>query len=127
MRAPACLSACLCARVVPPPVARRSRSRFGALPKVERKVITKMTNRGALRGLEHTTTCTSEIGGMLSCLEARGWRAGDCTAEIGAMQACVEAHAGDPDPRVMARQWQGALRQRVFQFFAKQRVLGRLR
>jgi hypothetical protein len=43
------------------------------------------------------------------------------------MNACVQAHAGDPDPRVMARQWQGALRQRVFSFFAKQRVLGRLR
>jgi hypothetical protein len=43
------------------------------------------------------------------------------------MNACVQAHAGDPDPRVRARQWQGALRQRVFSFFAKQRVLGRLR
>ena len=44
--------------------------RFGALPKVERKVITKMSNRGALRGLEHTSVCTSEIGAMLTCFEA---------------------------------------------------------
>ena len=51
----------------------------------------------------------------------------DCLPAIAAMNACVQAHAGDPDPRVMARQWQGALRQRVFSFFAKQRVLGRLR
>jgi hypothetical protein len=44
--------------------------RFGALPKVERKVITKMSNRGALRGLEHTSVCPSEIGAMLTCFEA---------------------------------------------------------
>ena len=55
------------------------------------------------------------------------WRTADCLPAIAAMNACVQAHAGDPDPRVMARQWQGALRQRVFSFFAKQRVLGRLR
>ena len=101
--------------------------RFGQLPKVERKVITKMTNRSALRGLEHTSICTGEIGAMLGCFEAASWRTGDCLAEIERMHSCVEQHAGDPDPRAMARQWQGALRQRVFQFFARQRVLGRLR
>lgn len=31
------------------------------------------------------------------------------------------------DPRVLAKAWQGSLRSRVFNFFAKQKVLGRLR
>ena len=86
-----------------------------------------MTNRGATRGVDHTAVCTGEIGAMLTCFEAASWRTGDCLAEIATMHACVEEHQGDPDPRVMARQWQGALRQRVFSFFAKQRVLGRIR
>lgn len=138
-------------------------TRFGQLPKVERKVITKMTNRGATRGVDHTAVCTGEIGAMLACFEGASWRTGDCLAEIATMHACVEEHKGDPvrvkraarrppplavadgcaraarphaaplaaaapqDPRVMAKQWQGALRQRVFQYFAKQRVLGRIR
>jgi hypothetical protein len=65
--------------------------RFGALPKVERKVITKMSNRGALRGLEHTSVCTSEIGAMLTCFEAVRARA--CAIAGRCAGCCARARA----------------------------------
>lgn len=70
--------------------------RFGSLPKVERKVITKMTNRSATKGIDHTAICTGEIGAMLACFETHAWRTGDCLGEISTMHACVEEHKGDP-------------------------------
>jgi len=70
--------------------------RFGSLPKVERKVITKMVDRSALSGFEHSPICTGEIGSMLRCFESHGWRTVDCLPQIKAMQACVEEHKHDP-------------------------------
>jgi len=99
--------------------------RFGQLPKVERKVITKMTNKAATKEEDHGAICTSEIGVMLGCFERNSWRTTECWPEIKEMYACTEAHGGDPDPRIMARMWQGGLRQRVFQFFVNKRVLSR--
>ena len=51
----------------------------------------------------------------------------DGCARAARPHAAPLAAAAPQDPRVMAKQWQGALRQRVFQYFAKQRVLGRIR
>jgi hypothetical protein len=177
--------------------------RFGQLPKVERKVITKMTNKAAtkvesillasapsvdaaiqqcpfpgasapellpsallvlhsvLQEEDHGAICTQEIGAMLKCFEYHSFRTTECWPQIKTMYACTEAHGGDPvslreacgnggaaapigaagstqlcfrpmhlprimqDPRIMARQWQGGLRQRVFQFFVNKRVLSR--
>lgn len=70
--------------------------RFGMLPKVEQKIITKSTNRAATRGIDHTSICTQEIGAMLTCFEANSWKTGDCLSEISAMHACVDEHKGDP-------------------------------
>ena len=100
--------------------------KFGQLPKIERKVITKMTNRKAMK-LDSTSICTSETGTMLLCFEAHDWNTAACLPQIAAMHSCVEEHKHDPDPNVMARQWQSALQQRVLGYFAKQRVLGPLR
>lgn len=64
---------------------------------------------------------------MLMCLEESSWKVPACLPEISTLQQCYEIHKGDPDPRIMAKHWQGMLRQRVFQYFAKQKSIGRFR
>lgn len=151
--------------------------RFGDLPKVERKVLTKMLDKSGSAGFEHTAICTEEIGSMLSCFEANAWSTATCTPEISRMETCVQMHKDDPvrtwpscslpvarmvelrwhalfrratpcsaalyhsspfaaalptrslvqDPRILARRWQGSIRQNVFQWFARQKISARLR
>jgi len=80
-----------------------------------------------LQAFEHTVVCTDEIAGMMKCFEAHSWDTSACTAQIEEMEACSKLHARDPDPRVLARQWQGAVRNKVIQFFAKKSLGSRLR
>jgi hypothetical protein len=68
--------------------------RFGELPKVERKVITKFSRVGG--GFDHTSICTSEIAAMLRCFQTSQWSTAACTPEVKAMETCVEEHKGDP-------------------------------
>jgi len=68
--------------------------RFGELPKVERKVLSKMTNKAA--SFDHTAICTEEIGAMLVCFEAHAWDTVPCKPEVDKMDACVELHKLDP-------------------------------
>lgn len=133
------------------PLAHLLAVRFGALPKVERKVVTKLIDRSALTGFEHSPICTGEIGAMLKCFEAHGWRTAECLPQVTAMHECVELHKTDPvrrrravaaatphrrrcratlarasqDPRILAKRWQSNLRSHVLQWFAKQRLVGR--
>ena len=70
---------------------------FGQLPKEERKAITKVVHPEVLKGsFEHAAICTSEIGSMLACFDAKDWETAECKEEIRLMQACVQRHKKDP-------------------------------
>ena len=45
---------------------------------------------------EHAAICTSEIGSMLACFDAKDWETAECKEEIRLMQACVQRHKKDP-------------------------------
>jgi hypothetical protein len=128
---------------------------IGDLPAVERKAIQKSVNRKFLTSdFDHASICTEEIGAMLLCFEKSDFeRTEECMPEINELHACQDLHKNDPvsvpvlssfplcvsrltaiatcpivqDPKVLARQWQAAVRNRVFQHFSQKRVIGRLR
>ncbi len=62
---------------------------------------------------------------MLACFKENAWSTEPCLPAIEAMYACVDEHHDDPDPKVLARQWQAALRTQVFSLFAKRKIARR--
>ena len=58
--------------------------------------------------------------------QAHDWRTSECVDEMSAMHACVEAHRDDPNPKVLARQWQTALQRRVYGHFVRKHVVSKL-
>jgi hypothetical protein len=97
--------------------------RFADLSKEERKAVVKTVNkRGTDNTEDHAYICTEEIGVMLSCFKANNWDTQPCQAEVNTMYDCVDQHKYDPDPKVLSRRWQSALKTQVFQHFAKKRL-----
>jgi hypothetical protein len=112
-------------RPPPPPAPPPPAVRFGELPKVERKAITKVVNRSVTAGFDHTHICNGEIATMLQCFEAHAWDTAPCMAEIDTMHACVEVHRDDPDPKLLVRKWQTQMKRSALQHFAKAKVAAR--
>ncbi len=85
--------------------------------------MTKTTHKSVLgSSFENTHVCNEEIVAMLGCFKENAWSTVPCVAQIESMYACVDVHGRDPDPKVLARKWQSALRQQVFSLFAKRKL-----
>jgi len=97
--------------------------RFGELSKEERKAVTKTAHRDVMgASFENVHFCNPEIASMLECFKSNDWSTEPCLPQIETMYACVEVHQHDPDPKLLARKWQSALRAQVFQYFAKRKL-----
>ena len=100
--------------------------RFADLSKEERKAVVKTVNKkGTDNTDDHAYICTEEIGAMLGCFKANDWDTMPCQVEIDGMYDCVDEHRRDPDPKVLSRRWQTAIKMQVFQHFAKKRLAWR--
>lgn len=101
-----------------------------------------------LSKFDHVSVCTSEIGAMLLCFEQFDFEVGvtpffldcsrctaflfeqkpeKCKKEIGVLHGCMDLHAQDPDPKSLARRWQIAVSNKVYQHFAQKRIVGRFK
>ena len=97
--------------------------RFGELSKEERKAVTKTMHKDVMgASFENTHICNSEIAEMLGCFKENDWSTEPCLPQIETMYACVDVHHNDPDPKLLARQWQSALRSQVFSHFARRKL-----